>query len=234
MANYLLTEELKRLVVQVVNEHQNAFQPRGKRGRRVPPRPPEKYRLVRGVSYGEQSGPTILIDNIVALANGTDPTRGDRTAKLLVANIGGDRFSDGDPVDAVYNATAAIEWETLVWPGQLAVGAYRGVVASSLIPKATGIRNGPITPGTGFVLLYNPPADTTQPGTAWTPSHLVLAENWMFGDIKKYAPVLMRKSRFNVNVNEQDQTTPDGPRGNLYEIIAEGCTAVPDSEGGQR
>lgn len=35
MANYLLSEELRRAVVQVVNQHQSSFQPRPKRGRRV-------------------------------------------------------------------------------------------------------------------------------------------------------------------------------------------------------
>lgn len=35
MANYLLNEELRRLVVQVCNQHMSSFQPRPKRGRRV-------------------------------------------------------------------------------------------------------------------------------------------------------------------------------------------------------
>lgn len=35
MANYVLSEELRRAVVQVVNQHQSSFQPRPKRGRRV-------------------------------------------------------------------------------------------------------------------------------------------------------------------------------------------------------
>lgn len=35
MANYVLSEELKRAVVQVINQHQSSFQPRPKRGRRV-------------------------------------------------------------------------------------------------------------------------------------------------------------------------------------------------------
>lgn len=35
MANYVLSEELRRAVVQVINQHQSSFQPRPKRGRRA-------------------------------------------------------------------------------------------------------------------------------------------------------------------------------------------------------
>lgn len=37
MANYVLSDELRRAVVQVVNQHQSSFQPRPKRGRRIRP-----------------------------------------------------------------------------------------------------------------------------------------------------------------------------------------------------
>lgn len=46
MANYVLSEELRRLVVQVCNQHMSSFQPRPKRGRRP--------RQGGGVSFGDQ------------------------------------------------------------------------------------------------------------------------------------------------------------------------------------
>lgn len=100
------------------------------------------------------------------------------------------------------------------------VNNFRAITTTTC-PAATGIVGGNITPGTAFATLYVQPADQTIGGTAWTPGESVLFENWMFGSIPPKKPILLRKSRTNVTTG-----------GILYEVIAEGCAAVPDSLGG--
>jgi len=92
----------------------------------------EKYRLIRGQSYGAQSGGTILIDNVVPLANGVDPVDGDSTTQVSVANIFGQTYADNEIVDAIHNGTG---WETLKTTGgvnnfRLIRGKATGAVAA--------------------------------------------------------------------------------------------------------
>lgn len=78
----------------------------------------EQYRLIRGQSVGEQSSATILIDNIQVLAGGLDPSGGDTTVAVRVANIFTQYYADNEWVYAVYSPGASdappADWETLL------------------------------------------------------------------------------------------------------------------------
>ncbi len=75
------------------------------------------YRLIRGQSYGIQSGATVLIDNVVVLAGSLDPSDGDTAAQITVANIFGATYADNEKIDAVYSpaisSSPPADWETL-------------------------------------------------------------------------------------------------------------------------
>jgi len=75
----------------------------------------DKFRLIRGQSYGVQSGTNILLDNIVELSGGLDPSHGAPAAQVSVYNLFGATFADNEWVDAVYSpgATGSSDWETL-------------------------------------------------------------------------------------------------------------------------
>lgn len=85
----------------------------------------EKYRLIRGQSYGLQSGGTILIRNVFPLASGRDPTGGVSTISVRVVNTYSQTFLDGQFVDAAYSPGAFItppaDFETLASAGGSAV-----------------------------------------------------------------------------------------------------------------
>lgn len=98
-------------------------------------------------------------------------------------------------------------------------GVYRGVVDTTVSAATGTTQDESLTPGNGFVRLYNPPQGTPIASTPWTRGDLVVAENWMHATIAIRKPVLLRKVR----------DTDSGP---LYEVIAEGCAVVPDSQGG--
>lgn len=78
---------------------------------------PEKFRLIRGQSVGIQSGTTILIDNVIELSGGLDPSAGDTATQVRVANIFSQTYADNEYVDAVYSPGIATspdaDWETL-------------------------------------------------------------------------------------------------------------------------
>jgi len=75
----------------------------------------DKFRLIRGQSYGVQSGTNILLDNIVELSGGLDPSGGNPATTVSVYNLFGATFADNEWVDAVYSpgATGSSDWETL-------------------------------------------------------------------------------------------------------------------------
>lgn len=87
-------------------------------------------------------------------------------------------------------------------------------VSYTTISAAGGIKDGPITPGTGLAKLYALP--TGAAGAVWQPqTSPVSVENWMFGSIPAYKPLILRFSR----------VAPDGSK--IYTVTAEGCAAIP-------
>lgn len=77
----------------------------------------EKHRLIRGQSYGAQSGATILLDNVVALAGGVDPSAGNPATLVTVYNLPGGSYADNEIVEAAYNPGVSVsppaDWEAL-------------------------------------------------------------------------------------------------------------------------
>lgn len=75
----------------------------------------DNFRLIRGQSYGVQSGTDVLLDNVVVLAGGFDPSEGSTSATISVANIFSQTYSDNEYVHAVYSpgVTGSSNWETL-------------------------------------------------------------------------------------------------------------------------
>lgn len=73
----------------------------------------ERGRLIRGQSYGVQSGSTVLLDGVVPLAGGFDPTNGDGSAQVTVTNVFGNVYADNEYVDAVWSPGSTADWETL-------------------------------------------------------------------------------------------------------------------------
>lgn len=110
-----------------------------------------------------------------------------------------------------------LQWAVVEMLGSdLGFGQLRGYAAGT-IGAASGIQGGNITPGVGFVKLYNQP--TGQPGTAATPGDLVEVENWMHGTIGDGKPCHLRSGRWHLNSM-------------IFDVISEGCSAVPLSGGG--
>lgn len=76
----------------------------------------DTYRLIRGQSVGIQAGGTILIDNVVRLAGGLDPTLGNPAINVRVVNIFSQSYADNEWIDAIYNPGVSIspaaDWET--------------------------------------------------------------------------------------------------------------------------
>lgn len=122
---YLLDREsLRRMIQGIVRTEMD---PRNSEAEEVytTRRHNDKFRLVRGQSTANQSGPVIRLDNIVELAGGLDPSAGDATYQLRVANIYFPRsFSPGQYVDAIYSPDVipsdnvladgvTVDWETL-------------------------------------------------------------------------------------------------------------------------
>lgn len=102
----------------------------------------EKLRLVRGQSVGAQSGATILLDNVVVLAGGLDPSDGNPATQVRAANIFSQSYADNEWVDIVYSpgvsASPAADWETL----KAAVGtetyrAIRGQTTANVTANAS-------------------------------------------------------------------------------------------------
>lgn len=95
------------------------------RGERPLPRRPrrpmgdaeETFRLIRGESVGIQSGATILIDNVVVLSGGIDPSGGNPATQVRVANLFGQSFTDNEKVQAIYSpavvASPLTDWEAV-------------------------------------------------------------------------------------------------------------------------
>lgn len=81
-----------------------------------PPRP-DNFRLIRGQSVGIQTAGTVLIDNVVVLAGGLDPSHDDATAQVRVANRFSEAFDDNQEILAVYSRgivqSPLTHWETL-------------------------------------------------------------------------------------------------------------------------
>lgn len=75
----------------------------------------DRFRLIRGQSVGAQSGSTILIDNVLVLAGGMDPSSGNAATQIEVANLFGQSFSDNEAVQAIFSidASAGVDWETI-------------------------------------------------------------------------------------------------------------------------
>lgn len=216
---YVLDENLKRAMVQVVNQHLASFQPRPRQRRRArrggSSSTPENFRLVRGQSVGVQSGSIITIDNIWVLAGGLDPTDGNPASPLSVANATGNTYADNEIVVAVYSpgvrTSPPADWEVL--DALMSSDDIRGY-STTTIPAATGSRDGPVTPGVGAVKLCIPPSGPA--GAAWSvQAGTVTAENWMRGSITAYKPILLRKSRL-TDTSEQ-----------IYTIVSEGCATIP-------
>lgn len=105
-------------------------------------------------------------------------------------------------------------------PQQQKPDNFRAVAATD-ITAASGITSGNITPGVGTAYLYVEPVNTSPAGTPWARGEIVQVENWMQAVIKAKKPLLLRMSRTNDNTGIT-----------IYEAIAEGCKAVPDSLGG--
>lgn len=74
----------------------------------------EKPRLIRGQAVGDVSTgtPGFNINNVKALASGTDPTMGDGSATVAVINFYGQKWDDLEWVVCVYNEGTG-QWETL-------------------------------------------------------------------------------------------------------------------------
>lgn len=135
----VLTPELARLVRDAALNQKASLQPRPKRGRRsdIPGTPSsENYRLIRGQSYGIQSGGTILLRNIVVLAGGLDPTNGNPAQFVRVVNIFNGIYADNEWVDAVYSpllrAFDAADWETLKTSSSEKNRVLRGLVYATV------------------------------------------------------------------------------------------------------
>jgi hypothetical protein len=97
--------------------------------------PSSDYRMIRGMSYGVQSGSTILIDNIRPLANSKDPSEGDSSVRIEVYNLFGNSFTDNELVDAVYQPNVADGdpvWETLKSTGLEKNRLIQGRVTSTV------------------------------------------------------------------------------------------------------
>lgn len=77
----------------------------------------ETYRAIRGSVLGDVSTTTafFLINNIIPLAGGLDPSEGDPIAAVVVANIHGQSYYTGESVVALYSpaVTALANWEAL-------------------------------------------------------------------------------------------------------------------------
>jgi len=114
-------------------------------------------------------------------------------------------------------ARVQLNWRT---SGESTTDDIRGIVYGAPISAATGTVNGPITPGTGLVKLFDPP--TAFPGNPSPPigspwviqTQPTSVENWMFAAIAVNKPVLLRKGR----------TLDNGTQ--IYCVIAEGCQPV--------
>lgn len=132
MAGMNFDEQSVRRIVRSVlrseKEEQNpVFNPRTFNRRSISG---EEYRLIRGQSVGIQSGNVVVVDNVIVLAGGLDPTNGDPTGTVGVVNLtfsptGAPRtYESGHWINAVYSPDAgsggyggdvgtAYRWETL-------------------------------------------------------------------------------------------------------------------------
>lgn len=90
MAAYVLNEELKRAVVQVVNQHLNSFQPRPKRGRRL-------IRRGGGDSDGSGDGKfAIVIEPAGASTHGSTGVGGGTVGKCQLLDADLQKIPPGD------------------------------------------------------------------------------------------------------------------------------------------
>ena len=91
----------------------------------------ENYRLIRGQSVGIQSGATILIDNVIVLAGGIDPSDANPATQVRIANIFSQTYADNELIDAAYSpavvASPLTDWETL--KTSTGTETYRGISA---------------------------------------------------------------------------------------------------------
>lgn len=102
----------------------------------------ENFRLIRGESVGNQSGGTILIDNVDVLAGGLDPSGGDPGVQVTVQNIFGQSFTDNEAVQAIYNedlgGTDLTDWEAIkTSSGTETYRAIRGLTKGAVAASAT-------------------------------------------------------------------------------------------------
>lgn len=153
----VLNPELTQLVRDSALKQAQSLQPRAKRGRRadIPGGgSSENYRLIRGQSYGVQTGAFILLNNIVVLSGGLDPTNGNPAIFVRVANFFGNAFANGQWVDAVYSPNFSLippcDWETL--SGASGVEKYRviyGIAYSAANPATSSFLINNITVESG-------------------------------------------------------------------------------------
>ena len=109
--------------------------------------------------------------------------------------------------------TLGVQWAFVLLSPQTSTDDIRGM-SYGTIAAATGTQTGAITPGTGLAKLYTMP--TGAAGAVWQPeTNPVTVENWMFGSIAIYKPLLLRVSR----------TSSAGTK--IYTVVSEGCAAIP-------
>lgn len=97
----------------------------------------EKFRIIRGQSFGAQSGSIIQLDNIWPLSGGLDPSNGNSATLVPVYNIFSKSYADNELVNAVYSEGETggvdVHWETLKTGGgdESEFRAIRGLVKGS-------------------------------------------------------------------------------------------------------
>lgn len=134
--------------------------------------------------------------------------------KMASAGTGPARIIRREKEAILGPGTLGLQWAQVELGKSVPILEAPRAVIYSVVSKATGNRDGPITPGQGIVRRYVPP--TGPIGTAWNHQGATLmVETWMHSQSDVGKPVLLRESRKDNNGQP------------IYEMISEGCASVP-------
>lgn len=163
----------------------------------------EKFRLIRGQCVGAVGGgdTTFLIDNVIVLSGGVDPSGGNPATQVRVANIFGQSYSDNDLVQAVYSPTVVAspltDWEQLKTTGT-ATEKYRAIrglvysgataqatsfIADHIVPWANGLDPVAGNPATQLT-IQKPQREALVVGTPFFAVHD--GTNWVLAIVERY------------------------------------------------
>ncbi len=167
----------------------------------------EKRRLIRGQSVGAQAGGTILIDNVVALAGGVNPTGGNALLQVRVSNFFAQSYVDNEWLDAVYSPGVSIappaDWETLKTTSgtenyRLLMGNTTAAVAAGdasfevdLVQILSGGLDPRTTPGdmAEHVTIYKPDKSVFQSGYPIVAAYDAAGDQWFLLPTERYRAI---------------------------------------------